>query len=43
MIVAMIPPASSTDPTLFRMKVIGGALGFVLVGGAIYGIAKTRK
>lgn len=43
MVVAMIPPASATNPTLFRLKVIGGALGFVLVGGAIYGIAKARK
>jgi amino acid transporter len=43
MVVAMIPPASSANPTLFRAKVIGGALGFILVGGVIYGIAKTRR
>ncbi|MGH9842672.1 MAG: APC family permease [Blastocatellia bacterium] len=43
MIVATIPPPNSTNPWLFRMKVIGGALGFVLIGGAIYWVAKLRK
>jgi len=43
MVVAMIPPESSTNPMLFRAKVIGGALGFILTGGVIYAIAKARK
>lgn len=43
MVVAMIPPASSAHPMLFRAKVIGGALGFILVGGVIYGIAKMKN
>ncbi|MCI0339198.1 MAG: APC family permease [Acidobacteria bacterium] len=40
MIVATIPPAASTTPWLFRIKVIGGAAGFVLIGGLIYWRAK---
>jgi amino acid transporter len=43
MVVAMIPPASSANPMLFRAKVIGGALGFILIGGVIYRIAKARS
>jgi amino acid transporter len=33
--VAMVPP-SDTDPWLFELKVIGGALGFVVLGGVVY-------
>jgi glutamate:GABA antiporter len=36
MIVAMIPPADDPDPLLFRLKVIGGAATFLLLGGVIY-------
>jgi glutamate:GABA antiporter len=43
MVVATIPPAASTQPWLFRAKVIGGALGFILIGGFIYWRAKMKK
>jgi glutamate:GABA antiporter len=33
--VAMVPPGD-TDPWLFELKVIGGALGFVVMGGVVY-------
>ena len=33
--VAMVPPGD-TDPWLFELKVIGGALGFVAIGGMVY-------
>ena len=36
MLVATIPPPDSHAPQLFRLKVIGGALAFVLLGGLIY-------
>jgi amino acid transporter len=34
--IATVPPSSDTDPWLFRLKVIGGAGFFVLLGGLIY-------
>jgi amino acid transporter len=34
--VAMVPPADETSPLLFEIKVVGGALGFVLLGGIVY-------
>jgi amino acid transporter len=34
--VAMVPPAEETQPLLFELKVVGGALAFVLLGGAVY-------
>ena len=34
--VAMVPPADETSPLLFEIKVVGGALGFVLLGGLVY-------
>ena len=34
--VAMVPPAEETQPLLFELKVVGGALGFILLGGAVY-------
>jgi hypothetical protein len=43
MIFAMIPPPGTASPWLFRLKVIGGALAFILFGGAIYWYAKMRK
>jgi hypothetical protein len=36
MIIATIPPPNIGDSLLFRLKVIGGALGFVVIGGLIY-------
>ena len=36
MIVAMIPPASSVSRWLFFLKVIGGTVAFVTIGGIIY-------
>jgi len=36
MIVASIPPSDTAEPWLFRLKVIGGAALFVLLGGAVY-------
>jgi amino acid transporter len=43
MVVATIPPAASTQPWLFRVKVIGGAAGFILIGGLIYWSAKLKR
>lgn len=40
MFVATIPPPDTADHTLFRLKVIGGALAFILLGGVIYWRAK---
>jgi len=34
--VAMVPPGGDTNPWLFELKVIGGALGFVLMGAVVY-------
>ena len=36
MIIATVPPGGTSDPWLFRLKVIGGAGGFVLLGMLIY-------
>ena len=36
MIVASIPPSDTAEPWVFRLKVIGGAALFVLLGGAVY-------
>jgi len=43
MIVATIPPPDMGDSLLFRLKVIGGALGFVVIGGLIYWRAKAKQ
>ena len=43
MIIATIPPPDMGNPLLFRLKVIGGALGFVLIGGLIYGCARLKR
>jgi amino acid transporter len=40
--VAMVPPAEETRPLLFEVKVVGGALGFVLLGGVVYWRAHRR-
>ena len=42
MIVATIPPPDVGDSRLFRLKVIGGAFGFVVIGGLIYWCARLR-
>jgi glutamate:GABA antiporter len=36
MFVATVPPAGTEEPWLFRVKVIGGAGAFVLLGGVVY-------
>lgn len=36
MAVAVIPPPGTHDPLIFEAKVVGGALGFILLGGALY-------
>ncbi len=36
MVIATVPPGGTEEPWLFRLKVIGGAGAFVLVGGVIY-------
>ncbi|MBO0721860.1 MAG: amino acid permease, partial [Blastocatellia bacterium] len=41
--VATIPPDASTIPWLFRLKVIGGAASFILIGGLIYLRAKMKE
>ncbi|HLW34503.1 MAG TPA: APC family permease [Chthoniobacterales bacterium] len=42
-IIATIPPPDMGIATLFRLKVIGGALGFILIGGLIYWRARFKK
>jgi amino acid transporter len=42
MIIATIPPPDMGNVLLFRIKVIGGAFGFVLFGGLIYRWARVR-
>ena len=36
MVIATVPPADTTDPRVFRLKVIGGAGMFVVLGAFIY-------
>jgi glutamate:GABA antiporter len=44
MIIATIPPPDLGGSALvFRLKVIGGALGFILIGGLIYWCARLKK
>src|SRR6266576_1724529 len=43
MIIATIPPPDMGDSLLFRLKVIGGALGFILIGGVIYWRARLKR
>jgi glutamate:GABA antiporter len=42
MIIATIPPPDMGNSLLFRLKVIGGAFGFVVIGGLIYWYARLR-
>jgi len=34
--VAMIPPGDETQPMIFELKVVGGAIAFVALGGLVY-------
>jgi glutamate:GABA antiporter len=43
MIIATIPPPGTGDSLLFRLKVIGGALGFILMGGLTYWCARLKE
>jgi glutamate:GABA antiporter len=43
MIIATIPPPDVGNSLLFRLKVIGGAFGFVVIGGLIYWYARLRR
>jgi glutamate:GABA antiporter len=43
MIIATIPPPDIGDSLLFRLKVIGGALGFILIGVVIYWSARWKE
>jgi glutamate:GABA antiporter len=36
MAIAMVPPDGETDVLLFELKVVGGALAFVALGGVVY-------
>jgi amino acid transporter len=36
MLVATIPPTDTAEPWIFRLKVIGGAALFVVLGGFVY-------
>ena len=36
MIIATVPPSGTEEPWLFRLKVIGGAGAFVVLGGLVY-------
>jgi amino acid transporter len=42
MIVAMIPPSGDEQPLLFEIKVVGGALAFVGIGGVVYWMANRK-
>ena len=43
MIIATIPPPNMGNSLLFRLKVIGGALGFILSGWLIYWHARFKQ
>jgi amino acid transporter len=43
MVVAMIPPSGDEQPLLFEMKVVGGALAFVGIGGIVYWMANRKS
>ncbi len=42
MVVAMIPPSDDAQKLLFELKVVGGALAFVGIGGVVYWIANRK-
>ena len=39
---AIVPPADEISPLLFEIKVVGGALTFILLGGIVYWRAHRR-
>ncbi|MEO5814397.1 MAG: APC family permease [Gemmatimonadaceae bacterium] len=41
--VAIVPPADELRPLLFEVKVVGGALAFILLGGIVYWRADRRE
>jgi amino acid transporter len=43
MIVAMVPPSDAASTLSFELKVVGGAGGFLLIGGLLYWRARLRK
>jgi len=43
MVIATIPPPDIGNSLLFRVKVIGGAFGFILFGGLIYWRARLEE
>src|SRR5215204_2247480 len=43
MVVATIPPSDTAEPWLFRLKVIGGAALFVVIGGVVYWRGRRRQ
>jgi glutamate:GABA antiporter len=42
MVVATIPPSDTAEPWIFRLKVIGGAALFVIIGGVVYWLGRRR-
>ena len=42
MLVATIPPSDTVDPWMFRLKVIGGAALFVVLGGVVFWRGRGR-
>lgn len=43
MFVAMVPPSGDEQPLLFELKVVGGALAFVGIGGVVYWLASRKR
>jgi amino acid transporter len=43
MLVATVPPSDTADPWLFRLKVIGGATLFVILGGVVYWCGRRQS
>jgi amino acid transporter len=43
MAIAMVPPDAESDPLLFEVKVVGGAVGFGALGGLVYWRAKRPE
>jgi hypothetical protein len=43
MVVATVPPSDTADPWLFRLKVIGGATLFVILGGVVYWCGRRQS
>jgi amino acid transporter len=41
-VLALIPPADDAHPVIFELKVAGGALSFLLLGGLVYWRAQRR-